>query len=87
VVRDGNNVTVSVHAASLAYASVVGGYFVALGIIGEGIKYFNVPFGKYVTIFLSFAGGIALFTGFLSETLRRSVMVFLSKHMFEHKHV
>ncbi len=83
----GINVTVSRY---MMYRSLTllgaGIYFVLLGTIGEGIRYFDVSFGRYLTIFLSFAGGIALLIAILSETLRRSLMVFLSKHFFEHKH-
>ncbi len=64
----------------------VGVYFIVLGLLGEAMKYFDVSFAQYVTIFFAFAGGIALIVLLLSEQLRRRVNVFISKHFFAQKH-
>jgi hypothetical protein len=64
----------------------VGGYFIILGLVGEGMKYLEVPLGRYLTIFLAFTGGIVLLIALLSERLRRWLKVFISKHFFAHKH-
>ena len=83
----GISVTVSRHMMYRSFTLLGAGvYFVGLGTIGEGINYFDVPFGRYLIIILSFAGGLALLISILSDTLRRSLMVFLSKHFFEPKH-
>jgi putative PEP-CTERM system histidine kinase len=64
----------------------VGVYFIVLGIVGEGMKYFDVSFARDVTVFIAFAGGIALLVVLLSEQIRRRVQVFICKHFFAHKH-
>lgn len=64
----------------------VGVYFIVLGLLGEAMKYLDVSFAQYMTIFLAFAGGIAMIVLFLSEQLRRRVKVFISKHFFAQKH-
>jgi putative PEP-CTERM system histidine kinase len=64
----------------------VGVYFIVLGLLGEAMKYFEVSFAQYVTIFFAFAGGIALVVLLLSDQLRRRVKVFISKHFFAQKH-
>jgi putative PEP-CTERM system histidine kinase len=64
----------------------VGVYFIVLGLLGEAMKYLDVSFAQYMTIFLAFTGGIAMIVLFLSEQLRRRVKVFISKHFFAQKH-
>jgi hypothetical protein len=64
----------------------VGIYFVLLRIIGEGMKYFEMPFSTDLAIFLSFLAGISMAGLFLSESLRRRVKVFVSKHFYTHKY-
>jgi putative PEP-CTERM system histidine kinase len=85
--EDGVHITVSRYILfrSLTLLSV-GVYFIVLGLLGEAMKYFEVSFAQYVTIFFAFAGGIALVVLLLSEQLRRRVKVFISKHFFAQKH-
>ena len=64
----------------------VGVYFLVLGLAGQGMQYFNVPLGGYLTVLLAFAGGIALLTALLSERIRRWLAVLVSKHFFAQKH-
>jgi putative PEP-CTERM system histidine kinase len=84
---NGVQITVSRHVLfrSLTLLSV-GVYFIVLGLLGEALRYFDVSFAHYVTIFFAFAGGIALVVLLLSEQLRRRVKVFISKHFFAQKH-
>ncbi len=83
----GNGVPVSV-SRKVLYRSVtllvVGFYLIVLGIIGEGMRYF--AFGRDVTIFFAFAGGIAMLTLLFSESMRRKAKVYISKHFYTHKH-
>ncbi len=65
---------------------LVGLYFIILGIIGEGMRYFGISFSRDLTIFIAFASGIMMLLVLLSEKLRREVKVFVSKHFFAHKH-
>ncbi len=67
-------------------ALVVGGYLVSLGLIGAGIRYFGISYGKGAEVFAIFAAGV--FTAFLllSKRFRMEVKVFVSKNFFANKH-
>jgi|Deesub1362A_J573_1020465.scaffolds.fasta_scaffold00004_254 hypothetical protein len=65
---------------------LIGLYLLILGLIGEGMRYFDVSFSKDLTIFIAFASGIAMLLILLSEQLRRRVKVFINKHFYAHKH-
>ncbi len=65
---------------------IVGLYLIALGLIGEGMRYLRIPFSRDLTIFFAFASGIILLILLLSEQLRRKVKVFINKHLYKHKH-
>lgn len=64
----------------------VGLYLLILGLIGEGMRYFDIPFSRDLTIFVAFATGIAMLLILFSEQLRRKVKVFINKHFYRHKH-
>jgi putative PEP-CTERM system histidine kinase len=65
---------------------IVGIYLVSLGLIGESMRYFDIPFSNDLTVFFAFAFGIVLFLILLSEKLRRKAKVLISKHFYKHKH-
>lgn len=65
---------------------VVGIYLITLGLIGEGMKYFDISFSRHMVIFFAFTGGMFVLLLLLSETLRRRVKVFISKHFYKHKY-
>lgn len=85
----GNNVqvTVSRHVFYRSFTLLsVGFYLLVLGLVGEGMRYLDVPFGRNLTIFLAFASGIAMVILFLSERLRRRVKVYINKHFYANRH-
>src|SRR5574341_663811 len=65
---------------------VVGFYLLGLGLIGEGMRYFGVAFGRNLTIFFAFAGGILLLAFLFSDKVRRRAKVYVSKHFYASKH-
>lgn len=65
---------------------IVGCYLIALGLIGEGMRYLRIPFSRDLTVFFAFAFGITLLILLLSEQVRRRVKVFINKHLYRHKH-
>jgi putative PEP-CTERM system histidine kinase len=65
---------------------IVGFYLITLGLIGEGMRYFRIPFSRDLAVFFAFASGISLLMLLLSEQLRRKVKVFINKHLYKHKH-
>lgn len=85
--KGGASISVSRH---VLYRSItllaVGLYLIGLGLVGEGMLYFGVAFGRELTVFLAFAGGILLLAVLLSEKMRRRTQVYISKHFFVNKH-
>ncbi len=65
---------------------VVGFYLLGLGFLGEGMRYFGVEFGRNLTIFIAFAGGILLLAVLFSDNMRRRAKVYVSKHFYANKH-
>ncbi|WP_205743261.1 XrtA/PEP-CTERM system histidine kinase PrsK [Geobacter sp. FeAm09] len=74
----------------VAFKSVVlfavGVYLVALGLLGEGMKYLGGAFPRTMTITLAFLAGIALLILLLSERVKREVKVVLHKNFYQNKH-
>jgi hypothetical protein len=64
----------------------VGIYLIFLGVVGEGMKYLEIPFGTVLTIFIFFIVGIFMVVLFLSNPLRRRIKVFINKHFYAHKY-
>jgi putative PEP-CTERM system histidine kinase len=86
----GENGTRVVISRYIVYKSVtltlIGSYLLVLGLIGEGMKYFNISFSRDLTIFLAFATGILMLFILLSSRLRRRAKVFINKNFFKQKH-
>lgn len=74
----------------VAFKSVVlcavGVYLVALGILGEGMKYLGGAFPRTMFITLAFLAGIALLILLLSERVKREVKVVLHKNFYQNKY-
>jgi hypothetical protein len=79
----GTRVSISRH---ILYRSVtllvVGVYLLGLGLVGEGMRYFGVTFGRDLTVILAFAGAILLLSILLSEKIRRRTKVYINKHFY-----
>jgi putative PEP-CTERM system histidine kinase len=65
---------------------IIGVYLLGLGLLGEGMRYFGPQVGKNITVFLGFAGAIAIAVVIFSEQLRRKVIVFVNKHFYSQKY-
>ena len=79
----GTRVSISRH---ILYRSitllVVGVYLLGLGLVGEGMRYFGVTFGRDLTVILAFAGAILLLAILFSEKIRRRTKVYINKHFY-----
>ena len=65
---------------------VVGIYLILLGLISEGMRYFDVAIGRQLTIVIIFVSGVFLLAVLFSERVRRRVVVYVHKHFFGNKH-
>ncbi len=65
---------------------VVGFYLLGLGLLGEGMRYFDPHVRENMVIFLGFAGVIVIITIIFSERLRRKAMVLIDKHFLSQKY-
>lgn len=85
----GNGVRIAV-SRNMAYKSVVlfvvGSYLVALGMLGEGLKYFGEPFQRTMAVAFAFFAGLFLLFILLSETVKRKIRVFLHKNFYQSKY-
>lgn len=85
----GNGVRVAV-SRYILYRSLtlllVGVYLLALGLIGEGMKYFGVSFSRNIAIFIGFLSGIMMLVFLFSEQMRRRAKVIINKHFYAQKH-
>lgn len=84
---DGVKVYVS---QQMAYKSVVllavGLYVIALGVSGEGMKYFGDGFQRSMILVLALLSGLGLLGVFLSETVRRKITIFIHKNFYQNKY-
>ena len=76
--------------SQMAFNSVVllavGLYFLVIGLMGEGMRHFNVSFRDSLLVFVALLSGLGLLVLFLSENIRRKIKVWLHKHFFENKY-
>ena len=65
---------------------IVGGYLILLGVVGEGLRYFNVTNAKLLFYILLLISIVALAVIALSEKLRRRLRVTLHKNFYQSKY-
>ena len=65
---------------------VVGIYLILLGLVSEGMRYFDVAIGRQLTIVIIFVSGVFLLAVLFSERVRRRAVVYVHKHFFGNKH-
>ncbi len=65
---------------------VVGIYFIFLGIVGEGLRYFGEDLSRNLVLFLAFTGMIGLSVLFLSESFRRKARRFITDNFYRNRY-
>ncbi|MCK4691276.1 MAG: PEP-CTERM system histidine kinase PrsK, partial [Desulfuromonadales bacterium] len=74
----------------VAYRSIVlfavGCYLVGLGLLGEGMRYLDIPAQRTLFILVGLISGIAVVILLLSEKIRRKIKVSLHKNFYQSKH-
>lgn len=63
-----------------------GAYLLLVGLIGEGMQYLGIPFGKAIVATLALLAGLALLVFLLSGQVRRQARVLLHKNFYQAKH-
>ena len=63
-----------------------GAYLVIVGLMGEGMQYFGVPYQKVVTVSFAFIAAVMLLLLFLSDRFRREIKVALHKNFYQNKY-
>jgi putative PEP-CTERM system histidine kinase len=74
----------------MAFKSIVlltfGAYLLFVGLLGEGMQYLGIPFGKVVVAGIGLLLGIALVVIWMSGRFRRQAKVLLHKNFYQAKH-
>ncbi len=74
----------------IAYNSItvliIGIYLIAVGLITQGIKFFNIPFNYFFATFFIFIALLAMVIFLYTDTFRRKVLVFINRHFYRHKY-
>lgn len=65
---------------------IVGLYLIAVGIIAQGIRFFQVPFSYFFTTLFIFTSVLLLVVFLFTTSLRRKVQLFINKHFYKHKY-
>lgn len=65
---------------------IIGCYLLGLGLVGQGMRYFDPRIGENIVTFLGFVGAIVVLIIILSEQLRRKAIVFISKNFYSYKY-
>lgn len=65
---------------------IIGCYLLGLGLVGQGMRYFDPRIGENIVTFLGFVGAFVVLIIILSEQLRRKAIVFISKNFYSYKY-
>ncbi len=65
---------------------IIGLYLLAVGVVTQGITYFNIPFSYFFSALFIFGALLALFVILFNASLRRKAQLFINRHFYEHKY-
>lgn len=65
---------------------VVGVYLIGLGLLGEGMRYLDVPTQRTLLLMVAIVSAVLVAVLFMSETLRRKIKVHLHKNFYQNKY-
>lgn len=81
------NIAVSRQALYRSFSlAAVGIYLLVLGLLGEGMKRYNIRITRDLSVFVAILTGVAFLVLLLSEEIRRRLKVFLAKNFYAQKH-
>ena len=65
---------------------IVGFYLLAVGLVTQGIKYFNVPFNYFISTLFVFVCVLILAIFLFTPAMNRKVQHFINRHFYRHKY-
>ncbi|SHJ56270.1 hypothetical protein SAMN02745165_02655 [Malonomonas rubra DSM 5091] len=85
--RQAGKITIS---RTAAYRSlilfVVGAYLIGLGLVGEGMRYLDLPAQRNILLVIAIVCAVLVSVLLMSETLRRKIKVHLHKNFYQSKY-
>jgi putative PEP-CTERM system histidine kinase len=89
LLRRGGDARISL-SRQMAFRSVVllavGLYLLGLGLLGEGLKHFGPDFPLALLAVIALLSGAGLVVVLLSASVKRKILVFLTRHFYENKY-
>lgn len=64
----------------------VGLYLIATGLVVEGIRYFDLPLGRFIVTIFVFVSMLGLLIVVFSSTVRRKAKLFINRNFYKHKY-
>lgn len=65
---------------------IVGFYLLTVGLVTQGIKYFNIPFNYFISTLFVFVSVLILVIFLFTPALNRKVQHFINRHFYRHKY-
>lgn len=65
---------------------IVGFYLLAVGLVTQGIKYFNIPFNYFISTLFVFVAVLILVIFLFTPAMNRKVQHFINRHFYRHKY-
>lgn len=65
---------------------IVGVYLLAVGLIAQGLKYFNIPLNYFVTTLFIFVAILVLVISLFTASIRRKFKLLINRHFYKHKY-
>lgn len=64
----------------------VGLYLLAVGLVTQGIRYFELPYGSFFSTIFVFISILSLVILLFAAALRRKAQLFINRHFYKHKY-
>ena len=65
---------------------IVGFYLLTIGLVTQGIKYFNIPFNYFISTLFVFVCVLLLVIFLFTPAMNRKVQHFINRHFYRHKY-
>lgn len=65
---------------------IIGVYFIIVGIIAHGVKFFGIPFDNFFSTLFIFVALLLLIMSFFTVSLKRKFQLLINRHFYKHKY-